>query len=137
MSKKTILTAEKVSKTYSNGSKKTRVLEQIDLQVEEGEFLAITGRSGSGKSTLLYILSLLDRPSEGRIIFQNCDTGAFSDKKDARCRLYNFGFVFQNYALLPELTALGNVMLSVVECRSDWSTVREESIDDRSDRRDE
>ncbi len=129
MSKKIILTAENISKIYTNGSKETSVLKQVNLQIKEGEFLAITGPSGSGKSTLLYILSLLDRPTEGRVVFQNCDTGAFSDKKDAKCRLNNFGFVFQSYALLPELTALENVMLPLMERRSDWSKIKTESID--------
>ena len=123
-----LLTAQNVYKTYKEGLKETRVLKNINLEIREGEFLVITGKSGSGKSTLLYVLSLLDRPTEGKIIFKKCDTFSFSEKNDAQCRLNNFGFVFQNYALLPELTALENVMLPVMERRKDWKGIKEEAI---------
>ena len=123
-----LLTAQNVYKTYKEGLKETRVLKNINLEIREGEFLVITGKSGSGKSTLLYVLSLLDRPTEGKIIFKKCDTFSFSEKNDAQCRLNNFGFVFQNYALLPELSALENVMLPVMERRKNWKGIKEEAI---------
>ena len=112
--KKTILFAKNITKTYTSGSIETKVLRGIDLEIKEEEFIAITGRSGSGKSTLLYLLSLLDRPTSGDILFENCNTRTFSEKMDSYCRLNYFGFVFQDYALLPELTALENVIIPLM-----------------------
>lgn len=121
--KKTILTAKNLIKTYVTGSVKTHVLRGIDLEIKEGEFIAITGRSGSGKSTLLYVLSLLDTPTSGEILFESCDTKTFSETMNSFCRLRHFGFVFQDYALLPELTALENVTLPLMASEDDWSKI--------------
>ncbi len=126
--KKNILHAINVTKTYTTGSVKTDVLKGITLEVKQGEFIAITGRSGSGKSTLLYILSLLDRPTSGDVIFDGCNTKKFSDKRDAVCRLKHFGFVFQDYALLPELTALENVVLPLMVGEDKWNDISVEGI---------
>jgi lipoprotein-releasing system ATP-binding protein len=87
----------------------------IELSVEPGEFISITGPSGSGKSSLLYLLGLLDRPSEGRIRLDGIDTSALDGEELARQRLTKLGFVFQFHFLLPEFTALDNVMIPMLK----------------------
>ncbi len=124
-----ILKAENIKKSYQTGEITTEVLKGINLDIEKGEFISITGRSGSGKSTLLYILSLLDRPTSGKVHFEGCDTINFSSDRDAKCRLEHFGFIFQDHALLPELTALENVMLPEMVRLNNWKSVRKKSID--------
>ncbi len=126
--KKTILAAKNLTKTYITGSVKTDVLRGIDLEIKEGEFIVITGRSGSGKSTLLYVLSLLDTPTSGEILFEKCDTKTFSEKMNSFCRLRHFGFVFQDYALLPELTALENVNLPLMVGEENWKDIENISV---------
>lgn len=121
----TLLSAKNIHKSYVTGSVETKVLRGIDLEIKEGEFLVITGRSGSGKSTLLYVLSLLDRPTSGDIIFETCNTKKFSDSMDSFCRLNHFGFVFQDYALLPELNALENVILPLMASEDNWEGIEE------------
>ena len=98
-------------KTFKDGPVETRVLKGIDLKVENGEFIAIMGRSGAGKSTLLYQISLLDEPSGGHIHINGKETHEMSEHEKMLFRLAEFGYVFQDYALLPELTALENVAL--------------------------
>ena len=95
-----ILTAKNIKKSYQTGEVTTEVLKGISLDIEKGEFISVTGRSGSGKSTLLYILSLLDRPTSGKVHFQGCDTINFSTDRDAKCRLEHFGFIFQESCLI-------------------------------------
>ena len=94
-----------------NGAVETKVLKGISLTVPSGQFLSIIGPSGSGKSTLLYQMSLLDHPTAGEIIINNMQSNKLSSAERARFRLENIGFVFQDYAILPELTARENVML--------------------------
>jgi len=91
-----------VSATLVNG---------IDLQVKEGEFVAITGPSGSGKSSLLYLMGLLDAPTEGELFICGQATSRLSDSQKAQLRLSTIGFVFQFHFLLPEFPALNNVLL--------------------------
>ena len=83
----------------------------IDLSVNKGEFLAITGPSGSGKSSLLYLLGLLDAPTDGEVIICGQPTSKLSENDRAHVRLTKCGFVFQFHFLLPEFTSLENVML--------------------------
>jgi lipoprotein-releasing system ATP-binding protein len=87
------------------------LVEDIDLAIDAGEFVAITGPSGSGKSSLLYLLGLLDLPSAGAILLDGADTTGLEAATLAALRLEKIGFVFQFHFLLPEFTALGNVML--------------------------
>jgi len=98
-------------KTFKDGPIETRVLKGIDLSVKDGEFVAIMGRSGAGKSTLLYQISLLDEPTSGHIHINGRETHEMSEHEKMLFRLAKFGYVFQDYALLPELTALENVAL--------------------------
>jgi len=103
-----------LTKTFKNGDKETRVLKGIDFTVSEGEFIAIVGRSGAGKSTFLYQLSLLDEPTSGEIIVFGKDTHAMSAEEKTVFRLNQLGYVFQDYALLPDLTAVENVALPLM-----------------------
>jgi lipoprotein-releasing system ATP-binding protein len=89
------------------------LVREIDVAIMPGEFVAITGPSGSGKSSLLYLLGLLDRPSEGRIFVHGEDTSAFDGDALAALRLARVGFVFQFHFLLPEFSALDNVLVPI------------------------
>ncbi len=101
-------------KSFKDGERETRVLKGINLEVKEGEFVAIMGRSGAGKSTLMYQMSLLDEPSEGDVLVEDRSTKEMSIEEETALRLERFGYVFQDYALLPDLTALENTMLPLL-----------------------
>jgi putative ABC transport system ATP-binding protein len=101
-------------KTFKDGDKETRVLKGIDFRAESGEFIAIMGRSGAGKSTLMYQMSLLDEPTSGEIIIGGVDTHTMTAEEKSSFRLNELGYVFQDYALLPDLTALENVALPLL-----------------------
>jgi putative ABC transport system ATP-binding protein len=100
-----------VKKSYTLGDLEVPILHDINLEVREGEFLAIMGPSGSGKSTLMNLVGFLDRPTEGTIIIKGLDINKLSDKEVARLRGLEIGFVFQTFNLIPRLTALENVEL--------------------------
>ena len=101
-------------KTFKDGSNEVSVLKGIDFKAKPGEFIAIMGRSGAGKSTFMYQISLLDIPTSGEIIIDGEDTHTFSSEKKTLFRLQKLGYVFQDYALIPELTAIENVMLPLL-----------------------
>ncbi len=103
-----------LKKSYHTGGVDFPVLRGIDFHVEKGEFVAITGRSGSGKSTLLYQLGLLDYPNSGSIIIDGLETSTLSSSQRTQLRLIELGYVFQDYALLPSLTALENVLVPLL-----------------------
>jgi ABC-type lipoprotein export system ATPase subunit len=107
----TILRGEGLVKDYRMGPARLRVLHDVSLSVARGEFLCILGPSGSGKSTLLHLMGLLDRPTEGRVIFEGED--AFARAKRWRDRMRNeaIGFVFQFYYLMPDLSVVENALL--------------------------
>ncbi len=96
-------------KTYGRGSAATRALKGISLNVQPGEFVAVMGRSGSGKSTLLHMLGLLDTPTRGEICIAGKDMLKLTEAERARFRLEEFGYVFQEYSLLPGMSILENV----------------------------
>uniref|UniRef100_A0A7V4E2F1 ABC transporter ATP-binding protein n=1 Tax=candidate division WOR-3 bacterium TaxID=2052148 RepID=A0A7V4E2F1_UNCW3 len=104
----------KIKKIYSTGKVSFPALNGIDLKIEEGEYTAIMGPSGSGKSTLLNILGFLDTPTEGKYYYQGKDVSNLDDKELARLRNKEIGFVFQNFNLLPRLTAFSNVELPLI-----------------------
>jgi putative ABC transport system ATP-binding protein len=98
-----------VAKFFERGSGTVRALDGVDLAIERGEFLALEGPSGSGKTTLLQLLGALDRPSEGTVLFEGRDLAKLPDNQLAALRLRSFGFVFQQFNLIPTLTAVENV----------------------------
>lgn len=101
-------------KKFSMGGVELVVLKNLSFEIPTGQFLAITGRSGAGKSTLLYNMSLLDKPTEGTITIDGQDVTNIENSKRVTYRLSNFGFIFQEYALLPTLTSMENVMLPLL-----------------------
>lgn len=106
-----MIEVKELVKSFRDGEHETRVLKGIDLTVKDGEFVAIMGRSGAGKSTLLYQMSLLDEPTSGHVHINGEESHLLNEHEKMRFRLSEFGYVFQDYALLPELTALENVVL--------------------------
>jgi ABC-type lipoprotein export system ATPase subunit len=110
-----ILLAEQLEKTFGGGSAAgVTAVRGVDLAVEEGEFVAITGASGSGKSTLLHMLGGITRPSGGRVLLEGVDLATLDDDALAEIRRRRIGFVFQRYNLLPELSLAENVALPLV-----------------------
>jgi ABC-type lipoprotein export system ATPase subunit len=102
---------DQLSKHYKQGKTVVRALDEVSLTIDSGEFVAIVGRSGSGKTTMLDSLGLLLRPTSGRVVIDGTDTTGLKDDQKARLRGSKIGFIFQEYNLLPTLTALENVML--------------------------
>ena len=111
---KKLIDLRNINKTYRNGDQELKVLKNINLTVEEGEFVAIMGPSGSGKSTLMNIIGMLDRPSTGEYLLENEDVANLGDKKLAKVRNNQIGFVFQQFFLLSKLNALQNVELPLI-----------------------
>lgn len=109
-----MLRLEKIGKTYRMGDLLVPVLQGIDLTILRGDYIAIMGASGSGKSTLMNILGCLEQPSEGHYYFDARDITKIADDERTDLRNYRIGFVFQQFNLLPRLTALQNVMLPMV-----------------------
>lgn len=109
-----MISAQNIHKTYISKHVVTPVLKGIDLEVKGGEFLAIMGKSGAGKSTLMYQMSLLDRPTKGSVTIDGVDVLSLSSVERTAFRLQNLGYVFQDYALVPELNAVENVMIGMV-----------------------
>lgn len=103
-----------LSKIFTSGDAEIRAVDDVSFTIPEGQFVAITGRSGSGKSTLLYQLGLLDRPSKGSIMIDGVEVVDLSDEDQTRLRLHTLGYIFQDYAILPSLTALENVMVPLL-----------------------
>lgn len=109
----TIISARNLTKVFQTGDETLTVLNNADLEVQEGETLAVVGRSGSGKSTLLALLAGLDAPTSGKVIALNQDLSAMDEDECDNFRARNMGFVFQSYHLIPSLTALENVMIAL------------------------
>ncbi len=106
-----LLSAEAVTKDYRVGAGPLPVLRGVSLDVRPGEVLAVVGRSGVGKSTLLHILGILDAPTSGKVLYKGEDLSSAPPARRAAVRNREFGFVFQFYHLLPEFTALENVLM--------------------------
>ena len=106
-----MISTRDLTKVYRTDGLEVRALDGLDLEIEKGEFLSIVGPSGSGKSTLLNMIGCLDRPTDGHVYVDGVDTSALSGKELTRVRREKIGFVFQEFNLLPVLTALENVKL--------------------------
>jgi len=118
--KAVILSARNICKSYRLGQSKQAVLRGVDLEIRQGEFVAIMGASGSGKSTLLHILGLLDKADAGEVFFEGEEVSRLKAKRQDRIRNRDIGFVFQFYHLLPELDVQENVMLPVMVSTPIW-----------------
>ena len=106
-----ILRCEGVGKTYGSGNNKVVALEQIDLSVEKGEFVAIVGASGSGKSTLMHILGSVEQPTRGKVLIEGIDISAMNRTQAAIFRRRKVGVVYQFYNLIPTLTVRKNILM--------------------------
>lgn len=101
-------------KTFKSGDSEIHAVDNVSFIVPSGQFVSIAGRSGSGKSTLLYQLGLLDKPTAGTITIDGIDTSTLSEKERTTMRLETLGYIFQDYAILPTLTAIENVMVPLL-----------------------
>jgi len=109
-----MINIKNISKIYNIGSEKLTVLDDVSVNIEKGEFVAIVGPSGSGKSTLMNMIGGLDKPSKGAVIIEGEDISKLKDKKMSKFRNEKIGFVFQSFNLEPTLTALENVMMPLM-----------------------
>ncbi len=110
-----IIEVKNLIKSFVDGKDTTTVLKGVNLTVKEGEFIAIMGRSGAGKSTCMYQLSLLDHPTSGTILIDGENTEKMDAAERSFFRLYKLGYVFQDYSLIPELSAVENVALPLMQ----------------------
>ena len=110
----TILELQNIKRWFGNGEKRLNVLNGVDLKINKGEIVALTGPSGSGKSTLLYVTGLLDKPSAGKIYLSGKSCADMGEKERTLMRRQYLGFVYQSHLLLPDFTALENVMMPLL-----------------------
>ena len=122
-----MIKTKNLSRIYQSGNVEVRAIDSLDLVIRQGEFIAITGKSGSGKSTLLYQLGLLDFPTHGHIEIKGVDVLKLSNEERTKFRLKELGYVFQDYAILPSLTALENVMLPLLMQGEDNNSARKKA----------
>ena len=124
----TILACEAVCKNYYDGQLNVQVLDNLTLQVDKGQSIGIVGASGSGKSTLLHILGGLDKPTSGRVSLMGQDLSELSQKQLSRLRNQHLGFVYQFHHLLPEFSALENVMMPLLIGKRPKEQARERAL---------
>jgi len=129
MSNTAWIKAENVYRGYSVGKKRIEVLHGIDLEIQKGEKIFLCGPSGAGKTTLMYILAGLERPEQGKVWVDGVDLYALSRRKQAEIRNRRMAYVFQNYYLMPELTALENVMIPAMIGGRDLSQKAKQSLE--------
>ncbi len=120
----TLIKAINVERSFGSGELETKVLKGVTLEVQRGEFIAIMGKSGAGKSTLMYQLSVLDEPTAGTIIIDGIDTVALDEVEATTFRLNTLGYVFQDYALVPDLSTEENVMIPLLMRGETWEAAR-------------
>lgn len=109
-----LIKLDNIYKSYGKGDAFTPVLEDVSLEIETGEFAAIVGSSGSGKTTLMNIMGLLDKPDEGTYELNGQNVGQLRERERARIRREQIGFVFQNFNLIPRISAMANVELPMI-----------------------
>ncbi len=109
-----LIKLDNISKTYQVGEQPLEVLKKIQLEISQGEYLSIMGPSGSGKSTLLNMIGLLDRPDSGELSINACETSQLLEEQRAKLRAENIGFIFQNFQLIPRLSAEENAALPMM-----------------------
>ncbi len=120
---------ENVSKQYDLGKTKVNALKNISLNIKQGEFVSVIGPSGSGKSTLLNLIGALDKPSGGEVIIDNNKISSLNDKKLARLRRVNIGFIFQSFNLIPVLSVYSNVEFPLLLMKMKKSERKERVMD--------
>ena len=109
-----LIRTESLTKIYGDADQPVHAVKDINLSVEDGEFIAVMGPSGSGKSTLLYMLGGLERPTSGKVLLRDQDLSKLNDDALSRVRRTQMGFVFQFYNLIPVLTAVENVAMPLI-----------------------
>lgn len=119
-----MIQATNVHRKFGEGALEAHILKGIDMTVAQGEFVAIMGKSGAGKSTLMYQLSVLDEPTDGTIIVNDTNVVELSESEQTAFRLNTLGYVFQNYALVPDLSAEENVMLPLLMRGQNWQEAK-------------
>jgi putative ABC transport system ATP-binding protein len=119
-----IIVAKNIHRKFGEGALMTHVLKGIDLEIYEGEFVGIMGKSGAGKSTLMYQLSILDHPSQGSIAIRDTEVGLMNEREQTEFRLNTLGYVFQDYALVPDLSATENVMVPLLMKGMSWDEAK-------------
>jgi len=119
-----LLQVHDLHKSFVEGGEEIQVLRGLDMELGERERIAIVGESGVGKSTLLHILGILDRPSTGRVIYRGKDLSQLSEDEIAEFRNRELGFIFQFHYLLPDFSALENVMLPALIRGWEWEKAR-------------
>jgi lipoprotein-releasing system ATP-binding protein len=138
-----LIVAQNVGKVYPLPRGVLRVLEGLDFELQKGDLVAVMGASGVGKTTFLNLLGALDKPSEGTIFLEGDNIHAKEEREKARLRNMNIGFVFQFYHLLPEFTALENVLLPLLirgmdsreAKRRAWNILKEVYLEDRAEQK--
>jgi len=120
-----IIEATNIHRKFGKGELEAHVLKGIDITVAEGEFVAIMGKSGAGKSTLMYQLSMLDTPSEGSITIAGNTVTELNEQEQTNFRLNTLGYVFQDYALVPDLNARENIMMPLLMRGVAWASARD------------
>ena len=123
-----LIRVENVAKEYQRGSERIAVLRDVNLEIADGDFVALIGPSGSGKTTLLNLIAGLDQPTQGRILFGGCEISALDETRLARWRTNAVGFVFQFFHLIPVLTAYENVELPLLLLRLSAARRREQVL---------
>jgi len=119
-----IIEAKNIHRSFGTGDLITHVLKGIDVTVETGEFVAIMGKSGAGKSTLMYQLSVLDTPTDGELLIDDVDVLGLTEKERTEFRLHTLGYVFQDYALVPDLSAQENIMMPLLMRGDAWANAK-------------
>ena len=122
---KELIIAKNIHRVFGQGEVTTHVLKGIDLSVCEGEFVAVMGKSGAGKSTLMYQLSVLDDPTEGTVLIGGVNVHKLNERGRTDFRLNTLGYVFQDYALVPDLSARENVMMPMLMRGMNWNEARQ------------
>ena len=106
-----ILKIEKISKSYGSGENQVKALDNVSLEIQNGEFIAITGSSGSGKSTLLHIIGSVDKPTSGRVLLEEYDIYQMNDEEQSKLRRKKIALIYQFYNLIPTLNVKENITL--------------------------
>jgi putative ABC transport system ATP-binding protein len=124
-----VIATKNLKKIYSTGEVETTALDNVNLNIKEGEFAAIMGPSGCGKSTLLNILGLIDNPTEGQYFFAGEEVSGYSERRRAELRKRNIGYVFQSFNLIDELTVYENIELPLQYMKTRPSECRERILE--------